>query len=270
MQEISGKVVLITGAANGIGAEFVKILVEQGAKHVRVLDIDDKAGVSLQDELNAKYGKNKVKFTKCDVSIDEQLLEAFNRTIEEFGYIDVVVNNAGVTNESNSEYRRKEVDINITALVNGTIKAIELMRKDKGGKGGTVINVSSVAALVKFSPLLFVYAATKFAVMRFSNCIGKEPYHTKTGVRVLAICYGPTQTGIFDKMASFDEDIKVQDLLGLLPLQNTETAARETLEAFRKGESGSTWLIHNSKPAKDISVTVDKAYTELSSLLQEE
>ena len=63
-----------------------------------------------------------------------------------------------------------------TALVNGTLKAIELMRIDKGGRGGTVINVSSIAALVQRSPFLFVYAATKSAVLQFSNCIGVSPF----------------------------------------------------------------------------------------------
>lgn len=59
-----------------------------------------------------------------------------------------------------------------TALISSTYKAIEMMREDNGGKGGTVINISSVAALIQFSPTAFVYAGTKSAVLYFSNCIG--------------------------------------------------------------------------------------------------
>ncbi|KOB64250.1 putative alcohol dehydrogenase, partial [Operophtera brumata] len=99
--EWKDKIVLITGAATAIGA----------AVHVAVLDINEKAGVSLQDELNAKYGK-KVKFYKCDVSDEEQLLGIFKAVVDEQGYLDVVVNNAGIMNDSLKTYR-KMIEVNV-------------------------------------------------------------------------------------------------------------------------------------------------------------
>lgn len=59
-----------------------------------------------------------------------------------------------------------------TALVTSTLKALKVMRKDTGGKGGTIINISSVAALDQPSPSYFIYCGSKSAVLQFSNCIG--------------------------------------------------------------------------------------------------
>ncbi|KAJ8722881.1 hypothetical protein PYW07_004061 [Mythimna separata] len=172
MYDLTDKVVLVTGASQGIGANFVRQVLEEGVQHVRILDIDVNSGVLLQDELNKKYGNEKVKFVKCDVTNDEQFFKALENAKEEKGYIDLLVNNAGVADESKLSAIRKLIEINYIALVNGTLKAIELMGKDNGGRGGTVINISSVAGLIQVSPM-FTYSSAKRAVMQFSHCIGR-------------------------------------------------------------------------------------------------
>ncbi|KOB67737.1 putative alcohol dehydrogenase [Operophtera brumata] len=206
--EWKDKIVLITGAATAIGAAVVRILMEEN--HVAVLDINEKAGVSLQDELNAKYGK-KVKFYKCDVSDEEQLLGIFKAVVDEQGYLDVVVNNAGIMNDSLKTYK-KMVDVNVTALCTGTIAAIDLMGKEKGGRGGTVINISSIVALYQSPCLLPIYYGTKSAVLQFSNCIGGEEYFSRSGVRVVAMCFGATDTPLLhlDNLGTFDKGMEVQ------------------------------------------------------------
>ncbi|XP_026317166.1 15-hydroxyprostaglandin dehydrogenase [NAD(+)]-like [Hyposmocoma kahamanoa] len=256
------KVVIITGAASGIGEIVVRYLMDESVKHVAVVDLDENKGKSLQHELNAKYGANKVQFYKGDVTNDDQLFSVFNSVKSKQGDIDVVINNAGILNESWESYK-KQIDINVTAVVTSTLKALELMRKDHGGKGGTVINIASIAALIQ-TPLVPIYCATKSAVLQFSNCIGHKDYYKTTGVRVIAICPGVTNTSILSqqKLGSFDKNIEnvMEKKLKEFPMQSPESAARGVIDAYKQGESGSTWLLNADKPAADITHAVTKAY----------
>lgn len=70
-------------------------------------------GVELEKELNAKYGAQKLKFHKCDVTTDE-LHKAFDETVKEFGYIDILINNAGIMNDHPTMYE-KEIAINVVS-----------------------------------------------------------------------------------------------------------------------------------------------------------
>ncbi|XP_068629978.1 15-hydroxyprostaglandin dehydrogenase [NAD(+)]-like [Battus philenor] len=263
LYDLSDKVVLITGAATGIGARVVRLALDEGAKHVAVLDIADEAGIALQDELNSKHGNNKVSFIKCDVSNTEQLLSAFDKVKNEFGYIDVVVNNAGILNDDLKIYA-KQIQINVTALVTSSLKALELMRKDQGGKGGTVINVASVAAIITI-PFHPIYSATKSAVIKFSTAMGSDVYYSRTGVRFISICFGPTDTPLMstEKMGSFDTQVQ-NELLALLAAptswQRPETAAIGVIEAFKKGTSGSMWIVNGGNPAADVTDLYNKSF----------
>ncbi|XP_063620120.1 15-hydroxyprostaglandin dehydrogenase [NAD(+)]-like [Cydia splendana] len=259
--EWRNKVVMVTGAANGIGACVVRLLLEDGAKHIAVLDVDETSGKALQDELNTKYGSGKTRFYRCDVTSDDQLIAIFDSLVKEKGNIDVVINNAAIMNDN---VYRKEIEINVTAVVTSTLKALELMRVDEGGRGGTIINVSSTAAL-KQTSLMPVYFGTKAAVLQFSNCIGKEKYFAKTGVRVLTVCFGPTATELVKptKLGSLDKNITPEILAGALATkthQKIESAAAGLLSAYKLGANGSTWLATRDLPVRDITDNVVRAY----------
>ncbi|XP_062526346.1 uncharacterized protein LOC101746362 [Bombyx mori] len=233
---------------------------------IAILDTDVEAGEMLQDKMMTEYGNSKVKFIQCDVTVDEELFGAFDDVVKEIGYIDLVINNAGIANESDPKAIRKEVEVNYIALVNGTLKSLELMRKDKGGNGGTIVNISSIGCMCQHAPALFVYMGTKSAVLQFSNCIGREEYYSKTGVRILTVCFGITKTGIYNNLKSFDENINkdMQQIIDLYPMQSKESAAKGAIEAIKKGESGSTWLVAKDSPAVDVTSNVNKAYKILS------
>ncbi|XP_047988192.1 15-hydroxyprostaglandin dehydrogenase [NAD(+)]-like [Leguminivora glycinivorella] len=258
------KVVLITGAANGIGEAVVRQVLNEGAKHIAILDVDEKSGVALQDELNSKHGPGKTKFHRCDVTKDDQLFAAFDSLVKEQGNINVVINNAALMNDSPKVYK-KEIEINVTALVTSTLKSLELMRVDEGGKGGTVINISSIAGLSQ-SPLIPIYFATKSAVLQFSNCIGKEEYFAQTGVRVVTVCFGATATELVSptKLGSLDKNVTpkfVSDVLEeKLHIQKIDSAAAGVVSAYKQAASGSTWLATRDLPVRDITNNVVRAY----------
>lgn len=255
---VKNKVFLITGAATGIGAGVTRALVKAGAKSVAVLDVNVDAGEALQKELNEKHGADKVLFIKCDVTQD--LDSAFDEAMKQLGYIDVLINNAGIMNDAPHLYE-KQIAVNVTALIKGSLKAYDWMRKDKDGKGGTIINISSIVALVQI-PLLPVYSATKSAVLQFSNCLGKIENHSRTDVRVIAICFGITETNLIRKVGCIDKELEeiMAATLEKSPIQSVDSAVQGLLTAFESGTSGSTWLITRNKPAEEITNNVDKAF----------
>ncbi|XP_046965325.1 15-hydroxyprostaglandin dehydrogenase [NAD(+)]-like [Vanessa cardui] len=256
---VENKVFLITGAATGIGAGVTRALAKRGAKHIAVLDINTVAGEELQEELNSKYGADKILFIKCDVTTD--LDSAFDEATKQLGYIDVVINNAGLMNDGPNIYE-KEIAVNVTALITGSLKAYKWMRKDKDGKGGTIINISSIVALIQ-SHILPVYSATKSAVLQFSNCLGKEENYSRTDVRVLTICFGITDTNLIrGRVGCIDEELEEKIMVALqhFPSQSVDSAVQGLITAFESGTSGSTWLITTNRPAEEITGNVEKAF----------
>ncbi|XP_068629701.1 15-hydroxyprostaglandin dehydrogenase [NAD(+)]-like [Battus philenor] len=262
LYNLNDKVVLITGAATGIGARVVRLALDEGAKHVAVLDIAEEAGIALQNELNSKHGNNKASFIKCDVSNAEQLLAAFDKVKNKFGYIDVVVNNAGILNDNHKMYV-KQIDVNVTALVTSSLKAFELMRKDQGGKGGTIINIASVAAICVV-PVTPIYSATKAAVLKFTTAMGTDIYYSRTEVRFISICFGATDTALLskEKMGSFDTHVEtvILNSLASLKWQRPESAAQGVIDAYKKGTSGSVWVVAGDKPASDVTDLYNKSF----------
>lgn len=268
MFTLENKSVIVTGGANGIGASIVKEFLKENPKHVAILDINEKSGKKLEKVLAKRYTAEKIKFYKCDVTNDDQLFGIFHEVAEKFEAIDVVVNNAGIAHETMDTYKT-EIAINYTAVVTSTLKALQLMRVDQGGKGGTIINISSTAALQQVSPYLFVYSSTKSAVLHFSNCIGKDKYFNHTNVRVLTLCFGVTDTDIFQKYDSFD-DIINKNVIKIIEyynknnlMQSPDIVAQGVVQAYKEGASGSTWLVDNNK-ISDISDNIQRAYKIMS------
>ncbi|XP_045782268.1 uncharacterized protein LOC123878933 [Maniola jurtina] len=269
--DLKNKVVLITGGSTGIGAEVIELLLNENVKHVANLDVAEDSGVALQNKLNNKHGVKKVTFFKCDVTNDSQLFAAFDAIVKEQGYIDVVINNAGIMNDAKDKYK-KEIAVNVTALTTSSLKALELMRKDEGGKGGIIMNMSSIAAL-HIDPLLPIYFGTKSYVLQFSSCLGLPDYYTRTGVRVIAICFGATATSLLskEKLGHFDTVIHtgMMDILTQYRSQAVESAAKGVIEALKKGESGSTWLSIADKPVRNVTDVIKKGYGLFSTLVFE-
>ncbi|XP_023945716.2 15-hydroxyprostaglandin dehydrogenase [NAD(+)] [Bicyclus anynana] len=259
MHDLKNKVAIVTGGANGIGAGIVREFVKEGAKHVAIIDVVENTGAVLETEINNKHGKEIVRFYKCDVSKAEELYNVFNKVIEQHGYIDIVVNNAGTADESSDKYKT-QIDVNFTAIVSSSFKALELMRVDQGGKGGTIINVSSIVALSHDIGLLPVYAGTKSAILQFSSRLGLEELYSRTNVRVLTVCFGATQTNIFKTCKSYDDQVTqvIREYFLTCEAQSPEVAAQGVVQSYKIGESGSAWLINNNTTL-DITDRIKKA-----------
>jgi len=183
--QLNKSVAFITGGAQGLGKRFAENLLKRGAKVV-VADIDGEAGEKLKHESDKVFGNNKLHFVKSDLSNGGELIDAFEEAQSHFGQLDIVCNNAGIMS-LNPQQSRLQVDLNLTAVIEGTFKGIDLMSTQNGGNGGVIINVASAAGLEPM-PGHAVYTATKHAVVAFSRTFQTLPYHSLHGVRVNCIC----------------------------------------------------------------------------------
>ncbi|XP_071958615.1 15-hydroxyprostaglandin dehydrogenase [NAD(+)]-like [Antedon mediterranea] len=182
--DVSGKVALVTGGADGLGKAFIEELLKKNIKAVGFLDIQQAKGEATLKQLSDLYGKDKVHFIQCDVTDKTRLEGAFSDVRDRFGRLDIVCNNAGIANE---EEWQKMIEINLTAVTHGTFLAIKHMSKENGGSGGVIINTGSLAGVKTFSHIP-VYAATKHGVVALSRSLAANPKVTAEHIRINAIC----------------------------------------------------------------------------------
>ncbi|XP_013140830.1 PREDICTED: 15-hydroxyprostaglandin dehydrogenase [NAD(+)]-like [Papilio polytes] len=258
-----GKTFLVTGGASGIGKHCVETFLREGAKAVAILDVQVDVGQEVVKQLNETY-PNKVIFIKCDVGDEKEVTEAFEKVIGHFKQLDVVMNNAGIMVDSPTGWR-KACDVNWQGLVSSTLKGLKHMRQDEGGVGGTIINVSSIAALYKFR-FLAIYNGSKMAVLHFSQSLACPPFFEKTGVRILTVCFGATETALLQGLTERTlDDLGAEEIVAIstqMKHQKVESAAAGVLKMFKEGANGSIWLSTDDKPAKDITPVVDSAFKE--------
>ncbi|XP_055955674.1 15-hydroxyprostaglandin dehydrogenase [NAD(+)] [Patella vulgata] len=195
---VTGKVAIVTGAAMGLGKAFCKILLENGAK-VFMTDVNEAAAQVTLKEFQAQFGVNVVTFMKCDVSSKQQMEDAFKATKEKFGGLDIVCNNAGIGGETDPLWE-KAVDINLKGCIRGTHLALQYMRQDQGGRGGVIVNISSMAGLNP-NPFGPVYCATKHAIVGFSRSVAMFPETAQNGVRINILCPAFVDTNLVSSLA---------------------------------------------------------------------
>jgi uncharacterized protein len=189
-------VALITGASAGIGTEFAKRLAERGYDLILSARRRDRLD-ELAGRLRAEHGGIRVEVIVADLAGIDAPAQIAAETARLGLQVDLLVNNAGFGTHGRFESlpadrERDEVMVNVEALVALTHAYLPAMLER--GSGG-VINVASTAAFQPV-PYMAVYAATKAFVRSFSEALHEEV--RKRGVRVLALCPGPTATEFFD------------------------------------------------------------------------
>lgn len=197
--ELHGRKALVTGGARGLGAGMAEALARAGAAVV-IADIREDLGKATANAL-VQAGAT-ARFIPLDVTDEASWEAAMPQAINALGGLDIVVNNAGIeiselVIDLNPQNVLKMLEVNVLGTALGIKHAFRAMRPNgAAGKGGVVINVSSVAATIAF-PGIAGYSATKSAVDRLTRIAAMESGKLGYGVRVNCIYPGlvPTEMG---------------------------------------------------------------------------
>ncbi|MBU1100927.1 MAG: 3-oxoacyl-ACP reductase FabG [Bacteroidetes bacterium] len=194
MKKLENKIAVITGGSRGIGKAAVEKFVAEGAK-VAIWDVDQAAGASIQKEL----GADNIFVQVVDVASFESVTDATNKTVEAFGKIDILINNAGITRDASlkkmtPEQWQQVIDVNLTGVFNCT-KTVSAVMLENGF--GRIINTSSVVGLYgNFGQTNYV--ATKAGVIGMTKVWAREL--GRKGITVNAIAPGFIATEMVQKM----------------------------------------------------------------------
>ncbi|TQL45056.1 short-subunit dehydrogenase [Homoserinimonas aerilata] len=200
MKDVAAKIVLVTGAAMGMGRMYAQRAVAEGAAAVVLWDIDEQGLAATQAELGAS-GVPVHAYT-VDVSSLEQIQDAAARVIAEVGAPDVLINNAGVVRSAlfweQDSRRDTEFTMSINALAPMHVTREFLPAMIASGRESRVLNIASAAGTLS-NPRMAVYAASKWAVIGWSDSVRLElekAGHAHVKVTTFAPSY--ISTGMFE------------------------------------------------------------------------
>ena len=194
--DISGKTAFVTGGASGLGLGMARALANRGAS-VMLADINEAGVLAAAETLRAETNAE-IDCLVCDVAREQAMRAAVDKTIQRFGKVHIVVNNAGVglggeTGDIPLQDWRWVVDINLMGVVYGVEMFVPHIKAH--GEGGHIINTASMAGHVA-GPGMAPYNATKFAVVGYSEALAQELAPHKIGVSCL--CPGWVNTNIHE------------------------------------------------------------------------
>lgn len=201
--KLNNKVIIVTGASSGIGKATAIKLAKNGASVVLTSRSEEKLE-EIKETIEKNNGKALV--VTCDVTSKDDFSKLVEKTIQEYGTVNAIINNAGLMPLSYIEKFKTDewetmVDVNIKGVLNGIAAVLPTLIENKGGN---IINISSTAAYNYF-PGGAVYCATKSAVKMFSEGLRKE-ITPKYGINVTSIEPGAVNTDLLSTIT--DEDIK--------------------------------------------------------------
>jgi NAD(P)-dependent dehydrogenase (short-subunit alcohol dehydrogenase family) len=212
MRRFEGKVVLITGAASGIGRATAQRLAREGAS----LFLVDTAKEGLEESVKRCSSEGAtVESAACDVSREEQVNEAVARCVDRFGRLDVLVNVAGIlllahTGETTLAQWQKVLDVNLT----GTFLFCKAALPHLLASGGNIVNTSSTSAINGMA-YGAAYGASKGGVLALTRTLAVE-YGAK-GLRANAICPGSIKTPM-GSGSNLPKDINFELIKRAMPL----------------------------------------------------
>jgi len=191
---LKDKVVVIMGASSGIGAATAKLLASKGAK----LTISARRMNRLEEIQQANVGAE-ILPVEADVTKADEVQNVIDKTVEKYGRIDVLFNNAGIMPVNNLDQVARDewnnmLDINVKGVLNGIASALPIMKKQKSGH---VITTSSVLGY-EVLPGYAAYSGTKYAVRAIMEGLRQEEH--ANNIKTTVIAPGSVKTELFNSI----------------------------------------------------------------------
>ncbi len=211
---LAGKVAIISGAGNGMGAEEARLFAREGAKVV-LAELSESAGQALEAEITAAGGD--AVFVRTDVTVEADWENVVRTAESRFGKLDILVNNAGLSSTVaddplSTEGWHRIMDVNINGVFLGTKHAIPAMQR---AKGGSIVNISSIMGFVGAETGHPAYQASKGAVRIFTKATAVQ--YGPDGIRANSV-----HPGFMPPMTTSNPDpARREEQVGLTPLRRT-------------------------------------------------
>lgn len=190
------KLLIITGGSKGIGAEIARLAAARGWAVAVNYQVDQKTADTVVEKITKSGGRAMA--IRADTSDQAQVRGMFEAAEREFGPVAGLVNNAAINGGVNkfidldaADFKRM-FEVNVIGLMFCSQEAVRRMATERGGKGGVIVNISSVGALIGSPNERVHYAASKGAVNSFTIGLAKEVI--RSGIRVNAVSPGLTST----------------------------------------------------------------------------
>ena len=252
--DVGGRIAIVTGGGSGIGAALTRALVTRGA-HVTCADIDLPAAQRVTDSLSG--GPGTARAVQLDVTDAAAVQRVVDEVVAEWGRLDLMFNNAGITWGGPTEMLTPEqwdaiIDVNIRGVVHGVAAAYPVMIEQRSGH---IVNTASMAGLVA-AGLITSYVMTKHAVVGLSLALRTEA--AGRGVNVMAVCPSAVETPILDKgsVGGFVRRSYYLASQGSSTAYDADRLARDTLAAIERNQpllvvprrSRITWRVQRLAP----------------------
>ncbi|EDV52282.1 alcohol dehydrogenase 1 [Drosophila erecta] len=238
--DLAGKNVVYLGGFGGIGQKCVQELLQRQLKALAIFDLD--ANEKLLAEWKSQHPDTDIFYQKLDITQKSDIDAAYKATAERFGHFDVVVNGSGLMNDRLVELT---IQVNLLGVVNSTLTALEHMDKAKGGKGGLIVNISSVAGLQP-TAIMAIYSAAKTGVTTFTRAMANPFFYAHSGVGFITICPGFTNTGLLEDIANkttFTYDNPMLAMFNRVKRQTAEDCARNLVSAIETSKNGAVLML---------------------------
>jgi len=223
---LDGKIAIVTGGGSGIGRAICKALAQEGA-HLLVADINEKTAKDTCDVL-ARFGGRYLP-TKVDVRSEVEVKRMVDEAVKEFGQIDILCANAGVSTMNWAiDLTEEEWDYNMDVNAKGIFFCCKHVAKQmiKQGRGGKIVNTASMAGKIGASVLAH-YCASKFAVVGLTQSLADEFARYK--INVNAVCPGFVKTSMQERELVWEAKLRgttpeaiKQKMIELTPLGRLE------------------------------------------------
>jgi NAD(P)-dependent dehydrogenase (short-subunit alcohol dehydrogenase family) len=229
--------VIITGASRGIGAAVARLLASQGTPVVVNYSANQSAAVALISTIIKNGGKAIA--VHADMRREDDILRLFETTIAHFGRISGLVNNAGITGGFSRVHsvQREAIEdmlrVNVTGMILCCREAVKHMSLKRGGAGGAIVNISSLAARTGGADEWVHYAASKGAVNSFTIGLAREV--ACEGIRVNAVAPGLIET---DLHASSGRPDRLEQMAPSIPMKRAGSAEEVA--------AGVVWLLSDA------------------------
>ncbi len=231
MEKFKNRRVLITGGASGIGKIMGRLALQKGAELI-IWDIDKQK----MDDVKVEFSNlGKVYTFHVDISDIEQIKTSSQRVLNEIGIVDILINNAGIIigkyfSEHSSDDIRRTMEINANAAMYITQEFLPEMIKQNSGH---ICNIASSAGLIS-NPKMSVYAATKWAVIGWSDSLRIEMKQQKHNIKITTVTPYYINTGMFDGIRS------------RVPILKPEKAARKIIRGIERNKIfvSMPWSVH--------------------------